>query len=150
MLCWGWKMSRIDKAKELREQILANRVATQKLVKVEDLSEEELADLISLYDEWKVGLDVKAGDKLSYNGVLYKVIQEHTTQENWRPPDVAALFVKIQPAGVLREIKETMLATEAFAKGEKGTWKGKIYESLIDNNVWNPDAHSAGWKLVEG
>jgi len=24
----------------------------------------------------------------------------------------------------------------------------KLYESVIDNNVWSPDGHAAGWRLV--
>ena len=28
-------------------------------------------------------------------------------------------------------------------------YKGKVYESLIDNNVWSPEAYPQGWKLIE-
>lgn len=40
-------------------------------------------------------------------------------------------------------------ATNAYAKGAKVKFNGKIYESLIDNNVYSPTAYPAGWKEVE-
>lgn len=32
--------------------------------------------------------------------------------------------------------------------GDKVTYNGKVYMSLIDNNVWSPDAYPAGWQEV--
>lgn len=34
-------------------------------------------------------------------------------------------------------------------KGDKVRYNGKVYESLIDNNVWAPDAYPLGWKEIE-
>lgn len=34
--------------------------------------------------------------------------------------------------------------------GDKVKFNGKIYESVIDNNVWSPEAYPQGWKEVEG
>ena len=28
-------------------------------------------------------------------------------------------------------------------------YKGEIYESVIANNIWSPEAYPAGWKKVE-
>lgn len=39
----------------------------------------------SLYPEWTTGTAYKAGDKLVYNGDLYRVLQAHTSQETWLP-----------------------------------------------------------------
>ena len=36
-------------------------------------------------------------------------------------------------------------ATEEYKSGDKVLFNGIIYESLIDNNVWSPEAYSAGW-----
>lgn len=41
---------------------------------------------------WKPGLTVKVGDRLTYDGVTYQVVQAHTTQADWPPPVVPALF----------------------------------------------------------
>lgn len=40
-------------------------------------------------------------------------------------------------------------AHDAYSKGDRVTYGGKVYESLIDSNVWSPDAYPAGWQLVE-
>ena len=40
-------------------------------------------------------------------------------------------------------------STNAYTKGDKVRFEGKVYESLIDNNVWSPAAYPAGWKEVE-
>lgn len=34
-------------------------------------------------------------------------------------------------------------------KDDKVTKNGKHYISLIDNNTWDPETYSDGWKLVE-
>ena len=36
--------------------------------------------------------------------------------------------------------------SKAFAEGELGYWKGDIYKSLINANVWTPEAYPAGWE----
>lgn len=41
-------------------------------------------------------------------------------------------------------------ATNAYVKGAKVKFNGKIYESLIDNNVYSPTDYPAGWKEVDG
>lgn len=141
-------MSRLDNARKFRKEFEANKKASRVLIRKDELTADELLELIDVFDNWKVGLSVTAGERYKHNNQLYEVIQSHTTQADWEPQNVPALFKKVEPEGVLREIPETILATEAFMKGEKGTWKSKVYESLIDNNVWNPDVHASGWKLV--
>lgn len=39
-------------------------------------------------------------------------------------------------------------AHDAYKKGDLVTYKGKVYRSLIDANVWAPDAYPQGWELV--
>lgn len=41
--------------------------------------------MIAYYPEWATGTAYKVGDKLVYNGELYKVLTAHTAQENWLP-----------------------------------------------------------------
>ncbi len=40
-------------------------------------------------------------------------------------------------------------AHDAYKKGDKVKFNNKIYESLIDSNVYSPTAYPAGWKEVE-
>ena len=40
-------------------------------------------------------------------------------------------------------------AHDAYSKGDRVTYGGKVYESLIDGNAYSPDAYPAGWQLIE-
>lgn len=46
------------------------------------------------------------------------------------------------------EFKQPTGAHDAYAKGDKITFKGNKYISLIDNNVYSPEAYPAGWKEI--
>lgn len=48
-----------------------------------------------------------------------------------------------------RIISETITATLAFSKGEKGWLGDKLYESLMDGNVFTPTVAPTVWKKVE-
>ena len=41
--------------------------------------------MVAYYPEWTAGTAYAAGDRLVYNGDLYKVLQAHTAQEAWLP-----------------------------------------------------------------
>ena len=41
-------------------------------------------------------------------------------------------------------------AHDAYKKGDKVSFNGKIYESLIDANVYSPSAYPLGWQEVDG
>jgi chitinase len=45
---------------------------------------------------WAPGVAYAVGDTVTYNGVVYKCIQAHTSQTGWEPPNVPALW---QPIG---------------------------------------------------
>lgn len=114
------------------------------------LTDEQAVEVIDLYDEWAVGVTYKVNTRIRYGEKLYKVLQEHTVQADWTPDVTPALYVEVAPAGQYREIKDGMLATEAFAKGEIGWYKTKdnLYKSLFDGNVYTPDSYPNGWQKV--
>ena len=41
--------------------------------------------MVAYYPEWTAGTAYAVGDRLVYNGDLYKVLQAHTSQETWLP-----------------------------------------------------------------
>lgn len=41
--------------------------------------------MVAYYPDWTVGTAYAAGDRVVYNGYLYKVLQAHTAQDTWRP-----------------------------------------------------------------
>ena len=41
--------------------------------------------MMAYYPDWTVGTAYAAGDRVVYNGDLYKVLQAHTSQGTWQP-----------------------------------------------------------------
>lgn len=50
-----------------------------------DLSPSEALQVKNRYPEWEVGIDVVKGHKYQCDGDLWEVLQDHKTQENWKP-----------------------------------------------------------------
>ena len=63
--------------------------------------------------------------------------------------DAASLWAKvlIQNPDVIPEWEQPD-STNAYMTGDKVIYNGLVYESVIDNNVWSPEAYPAGWKLI--
>lgn len=92
---------------------------------------------------------VSAGTRVNWGGRLKRAaVDLWDTAEN-TPAAAPALWEDIQYREGIRIIPETITAGLAFAKDELGYWGEEIYKSLVDNNVWTPDAYPAGWELVE-
>ena len=95
------------------------------------------------------GVEYKKDTKLTYNGVLYKVLQGHTSQPDWTPEAAPSLFAKVLTSDDGTPLPwEQPGSTNPYMKGDKVLYNDKVYESLIDNNVWSPEAYPAGWKEV--
>ena len=96
------------------------------------------------YPLWEAGQDYTAGFRLRYGGLLYKVLQAHTSQETWTPDAAPSLFAKllIPDENVIPEWEQPD-STNAYAKGDKVTHKGKTWVSDVDNNLWEPGIY--GW-----
>lgn len=69
------------------------------------------------------------------------------TVEN-NPDNAPTIWQDIAYKHGIRIIPANITATEKFTKGERRWWHDSLYESLIDENVWTPDAYPAGWALV--
>lgn len=112
--------------------------------------EDEVALVIpEVFPAWSGNsVEYKKDERVTYNGVLYKVITAHTSQESWTPTDAPSLFVKVivQEGEILDWEQPT--AENAYKKGDKVRYNGKVYESLIDNNVWSPEGYPAGWREI--
>lgn len=46
------------------------------------------------------------------------------------------------------QIPENIPEDQPYNKGDRGWWKEQLYESLYDDNRWNPEQFAAGWKIV--
>lgn len=148
------KYNDILREQERQEQIIKGKQLKQELVEktiLNNASDEDAYTMRYLYPEWSSdGLTYKANDRLMYNDKFYKVLQDHTSQSDWTPDTSSSLYVEIaDPSNEYSEFVQPSGAHDAYAKGDRVTFEGKHYISLIDANAYSPTAYPAGWQLVE-
>lgn len=145
----------MDKLQAVREL----RRAIQLVLSTLDPEEhaETLLEVPTVFPAYEVGHAYKIKDVFSY-GVgavgapqLYQVLQAHTSAEQWSPDTATSLYKKIGvSSGGYPEWVQPLGATDAYNKGDIVSYKGGLYRSTIDSNVWAPDAYPAGWEEVQG
>ena len=108
----------------------------------------EKVSMVELYPMWAEASEYAIDDELQYRGILYKVLQAHTSQADWTPSVAPALFKVIQAAGVIPNWIQPTGAHDAYALGAKVLFNSKVYESLIAANTYSPITYPAGWKLI--
>ena len=99
-----------------------------------------------LYSAWTAGTAYTVDGRVRHGENLYRCIQAHTSQSDWTPNTTPALWVKVSVEEWPEWVQPTG-AHDAYAKGDKVTYKGKRYISLIDGNTYSPDAYPAGWEM---
>ncbi|MBR2890373.1 MAG: alpha-amylase [Oscillospiraceae bacterium] len=132
-------MSVIERARELRKQIEENASV---------LTDEKAAEVPELFPAWNGdGVSFITGNRVRYNGVLYKCLQSHETQANWTPETAPSLWAR-----VLIEDPDTVSAwvqpdsTNPYMIGDKVSHNGKTWECSVNYNVWEPGVY--GWTEV--
>ena len=148
------KYNKYSKEQQKQESIIKGEQLKQKLTEktiLNNASDEDAYTMRYLYPEWLGnGLTYKTNDRLMYNDKFYKVLQDHTSQSDWTPDTASSLYVEIaDPSNEYPEFKQPTGAHDAYAKGDKVTFEGKHYISLIDANTYSPTDYPAGWQLVE-
>jgi len=103
------------------------------------------------FDPWDAAGAYEVGNRVRYADVLYKCLTGHTAQESWTPDVSPSLWAKvlIPDPSVIPEWEQPG-STNGYSKGDKVTHNGKTWESLADNNVWEPGAIGTEslWKEV--
>ena len=102
----------------------------------------------TVYTAWTSGAAVTIGALRIFKGVLYRCIQAHTTQIDWTPPIVPALWREMSRPGTIGPWKQPAGAHDAYAIGDRCTFEGATWESVIAANVWSPTGYPAGWTQV--
>ena len=128
-----------DEAKAVIAAIVAMR---------EIATDEQALTAPALYPKWSGGREYKDGERLLHGGVLYKVLQAHTSQAGWEPDVAPSLFAKVLTSDDGTPLEwEPPEATNPYMKGDKVTYNGCTWESLIDYNIWEPtEANATLWE----
>ncbi|ERL64061.1 hypothetical protein L248_1708 [Schleiferilactobacillus shenzhenensis LY-73] len=115
---------------------------------VDDKTAMALADM---WPTWSASaVKYTKGQIVSYDGHLYRVVQDHTSQADWLPGNAPSLFapITIDNDGI-EEWTQPGGAYNAYAKGKQVKHNGHIWESLVDSNNWEPTADATTlWKQV--
>ena len=117
------------------------------------MEEDKVLMIATIFDKWNP--DAKqygVGDYCTYgeNSVgdpqLYVCLQAHTSQADWTPDTAVSLFkaVGIAKDGYA-EWSQPVGASDAYNVGDVVSYKGTLYKSVIDANVWSPETYPQGW-----
>lgn len=123
---------------------LLNAIMKQAEISCESNTDEQALAVQVLYPNWEDianGTTLAVGQRVNYLDVLYNVLQEHQKQSTWNPVDSPSLFAKVlipEPSVIPKWAQPS--STNPYMKGDKVIHNSKTYESLVDNNVWEPGA----------
>lgn len=106
----------------------------------DQLPDEEALKYNLLFEEWSPVGQYEIGDRIRYDGVLYKCLQAHGAQQDWAPLSAPSLWaqVLIDPAVSGPQAWIQPGSTNGYADGDQVTHNGKTWESQVDNNIWEP------------
>lgn len=92
---------------------------------------------------------IPSGTRINWFGVLKRASADLWDLEINNPDNAPTLWEDILYKDGIRIISDTITAGTAFSMEEQGWWKDVLYESTLDNNVWNPEQNPSGWKVVK-
>ena len=107
------------------------------------LTDEQAGLIPSVWPLWAVDIQYAAGTRVTHNNVVYKCLQDHTSQADWEPGLAPSLWAKCLTDGDTIREWEQPDSTNPYMKGDKVTHNGSTWVSDVDNNVWEPGVY--GW-----
>ena len=133
-------MTYIEQARKLRPLVVKA---------AQSLDDKDASEAVALFDDMRYdGSLIKVGTKINWHGVLKQAAVDLWDTDANNPVNAPTLWEDIAYKQGIRIIPDVITAGTAFAKGEQGWWHDKVYESLIDANVYTPEQYPAGWALI--
>lgn len=129
----------IERARQLRATI--EELAT-------NLTDDAALGAKELFSIWSTDTDYEVDDRVRYEDGLYRVLQKHTSQDDWTPTNAPALFAEILPGQDGTDIGEWVQpdSTNPYQIGDRVIHNGVVYKCTVANNVWEPGVY--GWQIV--
>ena len=114
------------------------------------LPDKEASEGAELFPKLKAdGSLVSAGTRINWNGILKRAAVDLWDTEENNPDNAPSLWEDLEYREGYRIIPESITVTSAFALNECGWWGNKLYRSLVNANVYNPEQYAANWELIE-
>ena len=114
----------------------------------ENATDEQALDNVVAFPKWEIGKEYKKDFRLRYNDVLYKVLQDHTSQAEWTPDIAVSLYVKVSEEE-FPEWKQPQGSHDAYMKNDKvrhltdEQGNERHWISTMDYNTYEPGVY--GW-----
>ncbi|WP_417119003.1 hypothetical protein [Olsenella phocaeensis] len=123
-----WALGLSDDARRLRDEI-------------EALPDDVAALIPSAYGRFEEGRTYGRGERFRVGETLYRVLQDYDSRAWPDPSAVPALVTRVSP-GQSGEVGKWVQPTNEspYMRGDRAENLGKIWESAIDDNVWEPGA----------
>lgn len=134
-----------------REQLkrAVDQWLTDRREALDKLTDDVAVDVVVLFEPWKPNCNYIADQRIRYADKLYRCVQSHTSQADWTPDAVPALWTEVPKPGEIPVWKQPTGAQDAYMIGDKVHYPTKddpVYISTVDNNVWEPGVY--GWDLA--
>lgn len=103
---------------------------------------------VELFASWATNTAYEAGDRIRYNGQLYRCVQSHTSQDDWTPDITPALWTAVAEPGEILVWKQPTGVQDSYMRGDKVYYPTKgdpVYVNDEDYNIYAPDVW--GWHL---
>lgn len=130
-----------EHARKLRELI----------VKISEiLSDEEALEGIELFPRWEEDKDYIKDQRVSYDGLLYKLIPDtHHSQADWTPDITPAIWKRVDdPTEEWPEWRQPQGSHDAYKADAKVSHNGFHWINTYgDGNIWEPGVY--GWDQVQ-
>ena len=113
------------------------------------LTDEQALKAAAIYPAWSAEDTYDAGERVRFDGALYKCLNGHAAQADWTPTAAPSLWAKVLTSDTGEPLPwEQPDSTNPYMKGDKVTHGGKTWVSTLDNNVWEPGVY--GWEETGG
>ena len=131
--------------KEIDDNTLTANIVFVTLAENGTIDEVTATEHLSAFVAWEPNTSYIIGNLRAYEDKLYKCIQTHTSQENWTPDTTPALWkVAGDPTDEWPEWSQPIGASDVYMQGDKCSYNGNHWISIVDNNSWAPGVY--GWK----
>lgn len=136
---YGIVMYKPEKTPEVQQDIVNASVLVAQ-IQAQTLTDEQALSVQAIYPQWDgKGVIYPIDYKVLQNGVLYKCLQEHTSQSDWTPESAPSLWTKvlIPDSSVVPEWEQPG-STNGYSVGDRVIHNDVVWESQAENNVWEP------------
>ena len=133
------------------EEVLAAARRWRKYIEkaVQSLDDKDASEVPTLFPRLKQdGSLVRAGTRICHNGEVKKAAVDLWDTADNSPDNAQTLWETLDYKDGYRIIPSVITVTGAFAKGERGWWNGKLYESKVGSNVYTPEQYADNWMEV--